>query len=174
MQLVKNFFHVNLNVEKWDEMIEFYRDKCGFEQMFVLTKLDADRQFGWPETDGDETIPWITYLRVCPEVYLELMDVSVFGRELKYDIQTSPFSHFALTVDNLEETAKAMAKEGVYLKKFPFDKEPLSLEPFDCHHGEDGCLIAWMTDPEGNNIEVMQQTGDTAQERFERENPIAR
>lgn len=171
MRIIKNLFHINLNVSNWDKMIDFYCNKLGFEQMFVLYKIDADNQFGIPYTPGDESYPWITYLRVAPEEYLEFMSDALGEREVHREPMSSPFSHFALTVNNLEDACKSLAKVGVPLSLFP-GETPVDPEHFECLHGQCGCKILWMVDPDGNAIEVMEQDGNTLCERFERDNPV--
>lgn len=172
MRKMKSLFHINLTVQDWDKMIDFYCNKCGFDQCFVLTKADMNKMFGAPVSSGDSEIPWITYIRVAPNQYLELVNCAA-----KDGAVTRPangaFHHMAFTVEDLEYTARAMAAAGAPLIHSPLDTTPISLDPFECGIGQDKCRIAWLLDPEGNAIEVMEQSGESMQEIFERERPIA-
>jgi len=48
----------------------------------------------------------------------------------------------------------------------------LPLDPFDCAQGPDLCKSCFIIDPEGNRIEVMEQTKNAWQRIFEQDNPI--
>lgn len=172
MRKMKSLFHINITVTDWDKMVDFYCKKCGFDQCFILTKADMGKMFGNPVAPGDAQIPWITYLRVAPNQYLELVNGAT--KDMPAARPTNgAFHHMAFTVENLEYTAREMAAAGVPLIHSPIDRRPISLEPFECHMGEDKCRIAWMLDPEGNPIEVMEQSGESMQETFEKEHPLA-
>lgn len=174
-KVVNTLFHVNLVVNDWDEMVNFYTNIMGFEQMFVLTKQDANNMFGRPSEPGDELMPWITYLRIAPEQYLELvnakMQLGPDGKALKTNDGT--FHHFALTVKDLDYTAAEMAKAGYPLIYSPIHNTPIPLDELKTRErGPDGCRIAWLVDPQGNPIEVMEQGGQSMQEKFEAEHPF--
>ena len=72
----------------------------------------------------------------------------------------------------LVRTCRDLAAKGHPLVNNPIEAKPISLDPFTPHMGEDGCLIAWMEDPDGHFIEVMQLSGRSLQEQFEKANPI--
>lgn len=172
MRRIKSLFHINITCSDWNKMIDFYCNKCGFDQCFVLTKADMNTMFGQPVTEEDKETPWITYIRVAPDQYIELVNGATKDEPPTHP-KNGAFHHMAFTVEDLEYTAKEMAKAGAPLIHSPIDTRPIPLEPFECGIGQDKCRIAWLLDPEGNPIEVMEQSGESMQEIFEREHPIA-
>ena len=171
MRDVKSLFHINFPTSNWDAMVDFYVNVCGFDQAFIISAADMKNMFGQPVEEGDDKIPQITYIRVSPNSYIELWNAGLEGRKIYCD-PASSFHHFSLLTNDLERTCKNMAAKGYPLFHNPLNPTPVCLEPFSPHKGEDGCLIAWMQDPDGHFIEVMQLSGNSMQEKFERENPI--
>ena len=151
MRNVKSLFHINFPTQKWDEMVDFYVNVCGFDQAFVIYSADMKKMFGQEVLPGDDKLPQITYIRVSPNSYIELWNAGLEKERKIHKEPNSPFHHFALLTEDLERTC---------------------LEPFTPYMGEDGCLIAWMEDPDGHYIEVMQLSGRSLQEQFEKANPI--
>ena len=172
MRNMKSLFHINLPVNDWDKMVDFYVNVCEFDQAFVLTVADMNKMFGKPVKEGDEKIGQLTYIRVSPDSYLELANAKASGKTVIND-PGSAFHHMAFLVEDIAETAKKMAAKGYPLISSPLDPTPVDVEKIKERVGADGCIIAWLIDPEGHKIEVMQQTGSTAQERFEKEHPYA-
>ncbi|MGI8856517.1 MAG: VOC family protein [Thermomicrobiales bacterium] len=75
-------------------------------------------------------------------VTLELVHRSADG---PVDIGTG-FSHLVVQVDNLSATMKALSQAG------------LRPGPVECPSGPDGPQTAWLTDPDGYRIELVQWT----------------
>jgi catechol 2,3-dioxygenase-like lactoylglutathione lyase family enzyme len=101
--------------------------------------------------------------------FLEFRDLSMSDSfEMVRQHPNAPMGHFAFQVYSLERTAKDWANKGVAMY-FNNDHplKPLPLEPFDCTHGSDGCLIGWIFDPDGNKLEIMEQPGGTMQQKWE-------
>lgn len=171
MRNVKSLFHINFPTKNWDAMIDFYVNVCGFDQAFVVTAADMKNMFGSPVEEGDDKIPQLTYIRVSPNSYIELWNAGIENREIYCDPK-SAFHHFSLLTDDLERTCRNLAAKGFPLFHNPLNPTPVCLEPFTPHIGEDGAAIAWMKDPDGHFIEVMQLSGHSMQEEFERANPI--
>lgn len=171
MRNIKSLFHINIPTNHFEEMIRFYVDICGFDQAFIITQADMKRMFGQPVLEGDEKIAKNTYIRVNPHSYIELHNIDPAEKIIRCD-PASAFHHFAVLTEDLEKTCRNMAAKGYPLINDPLNKKPVQLNPFLPHVGEDGCLIAWMEDPDGHFIEVMQLSGTTMQEQFENENPI--
>lgn len=164
MRLFKNLFHLSFMVNDLEKSLDFYCNKLGFERMFTIN---------CPGTDE----PWLTYVRIAPEQYLELFPVTMNNPYIKLkeakQYMDSTFFHFALQVESLEDTARELRQRGVEMLINPMNpNEPVTTDPLVCHEGEDGCRIGWLVDPDGNKIEVMEQTGNTTQQQFEREHPI--
>jgi lactoylglutathione lyase len=127
--------HLNLKVANLDRTIEFY-SKIGFPEFLRLT-----------ETDGT---PWIVYLRVTDQLYIELLPNGV-GRA--GDQAATGLNHLCLTTDDIEATVAELEKLGVPL-----------IAPFDpAKRGVDGNRGTWIADPDGNRIEVMEMARNCAQ-----------
>ncbi len=172
MRYIKSLFHVNFPTNKFYEMIDFYVNVCGCDQAFVIYTSDMKKMFGKPVEEGDDMLPQITYLRVSPNSYIELVNLAARGGVVAKNNPGCSFHHIAFVTNDIERTAKKLAAEGYPLFKDPLDQTPISLDPLEVHEGEDDCLIAWMKDPDGHLIEVMQQSGHSMQEIFEKNNPI--
>ena len=167
MRNVKALFHVNFPTNNWDKMVDFYVNVCGFDQAFVISVADMSKMFGKPYTKDDENTPKISYIRVSPNSYIELNNLTPEGVKVKPS-KTSAFHHIAFLTDDIKRTAERFREKGHPLFNNPIEKKPVT----EFHKGEDGCLIAWAEDPDGHFIEIMQQSGNSLQEKFERENPI--
>ena len=128
--------HINLKVNDLEASIAFY-GKLGFPEFLRLT-----------EEDGR---PWIVYLRITDEVYIELLpggDGSRAGNE-----RATGLNHLCLTTPNIEMTVAALGKAGVPLTS-PLDPS---------RRGVDRNRGCWITDPDGNRIEIMEMAADCVQ-----------
>lgn len=173
MRKIKSLWHISMPANNWDNLVNFYVNVCGFDQAFIVTVADMKKMFGKPVEEGDEETPRITYVRITPTSYLEISDAKVQGLGEVVSDPESPLYYFTLAVDDIEYTAKYMAEAGYPFMKDPNSKEPVEIENMKNYIDEDGCIAAWMEDPEGHLIKVIQQDGNTAQEVFEREHLIA-
>ena len=152
---MKNFtslFHVSLFVNDIKASLDYYK-KLGFEEMFGIT-----------ENEGDE--PWDIYLKITHGQYLELQPVKSNNPHPHpddakyYDNQT--VWHFALETQDIRTMIEDLTNKGVTVWKDP-EKNGVVKSIDDVHHSEDGCLVAWLIDPDGTPIEVMEQVGQTRQ-----------
>lgn len=87
--------------------------------------------------------PWIRYLRVgrqFVELFYERAD-----RERGY----ASFQHLCLTVDDIWETVEQIRNAGI--------------EAGEPKQGKDGNWQAWVTDPDGNAVELMQMNPESPQ-----------
>ena len=88
--------HLNLKVNDLKASINFY-GKLGFPEFLRLT-----------EEDGR---PWIVYLRITDEIYIELLPGGNGGRA--GDQAATGVNHICLTTDDIEATAAHLASAGV-------------------------------------------------------------
>jgi lactoylglutathione lyase len=88
------------------------------------------------------------YLRITDMQYLELFPEGVGDRTPGKDV--TAVNHFCLTVDDLEKTIADLAQAGV----------PLTRE---LRSGVDGNRQAWIEDPDGTRIELMEMAPDCLQ-----------
>ena len=136
MQPFKSFGHLNLKVNDLKASIDFY-GKLGFPEFLRLT-----------EEDGT---PWIVYLRITDEIYIELLPGGDGGRA--GDQKATGVNHICLTTDDIVATAAHLAKVGVPLTA-PLDPQK---------RGVDNNRGMWVTDPDGNRIEIMEMAPNCVQ-----------
>jgi catechol 2,3-dioxygenase-like lactoylglutathione lyase family enzyme len=127
--LFNSLGHINLKVNDLEASIGFY-GKLGFPEFLRLT-----------EEDGQ---PWIVYLRISDEVYIELLPGGNGGRA---GSQTATgLNHLCLTTPDIEMTVRQLGKAGV----------PLTTPLDPSKRGVDRNRGCWITDPDGNRIEIME------------------
>ena len=136
--MIKGIAHSAVTVRDMDESIRFYTQALGFRQAFELRH---------PETDE----PWIVYLGICPGQFLELF----YGGEddNPWNDRLIGFNHLCLEVDDIFDAVRNIRSRG-----YPVDIEPKL--------GSDINWQAWITDPNGICIELMQIMPDSPQARY--------
>ena len=133
--MFKGLHHAAYRVRDLDKTLEFYCGKLGFREAFRLNH---------PETGA----LWIVYLQVAAEQFLEVFPVEA-GEAIEGG---SRYLHLCLRTEDLKATVAELQRRDVALSR-------------EVRRGQDGNLQAWIKDPDGNDIELMQ---------MERESPQAR
>jgi lactoylglutathione lyase len=139
--------HIALRCKNYKNMHEFYTQKLGFEELFHLNKEDGSL--------------WLTYIRVSKGQFLEL-----FPEEYEGDNKPENRSHhhFCLEVGNFAETVRLLESRGIAVHSGPVACYPRMTEPFEAREASMcGSLCAFIADPEGNDIEIMQFTPESMQ-----------
>jgi catechol 2,3-dioxygenase-like lactoylglutathione lyase family enzyme len=136
MRAFSNFGHLAFSVNDLQTSIDFY-EKLGFPEFLRLT-----------ETDGE---PWIAYLKITDELYLELFPSGDGGRAP--GPEHTGVHHLCLTTDDIEATAAHLASVGI--------KTVAPLDPNN--RGADRNRGMWIIDPDGNRIEIMEMAPDCIQ-----------
>ena len=126
MKGVTSLAHVALKVKDLDRSLDFYVRKMGFPEMFRLKR---------------EGKLWIVYLRVTDDQYIELFPDGIGDRAAGRD--ATGVNHFCLGVDDIDGVVAEIKKAGI----------PLTAEK---KMGADYNYQAWIADPDGNRIELMQ------------------
>lgn len=125
--------HVALRVRDIERSIAFYTQRLGMAEMLRLNYSDGSL--------------FLVYLRITDDQYLELFpygEGSTPGREVV------AINHFCLTVTDLDATIAGLAAAGVPLTR------PLKM-------GVDGNRQAWIEDPDGTRIELMEMGREALQ-----------
>jgi lactoylglutathione lyase len=135
MKSVTAIAHVALRIADIDRSLDFYVGKLGFAEMF---RLDRDGRL------------WIVYLRITDTQYLELFPGGD-GERAPGPNEIGP-NHFCLEVNDIDAAISELADKGVSL--IQAKKKAV-----------DGNNQAWIEDPDGNRIELMQMSGDCLQLR---------
>ena len=130
MEGITSIGHVALRVRDFDRALAFYVGQLGFDEMF---RLDRDGRL------------WIIYLRITDDQYLELFDEGLTERA--HAPEATGLNHLCLTVDDLDAVIGRLGRAGVALSR------PKKL-------AMDGNHQAWIEDPDGNRIELMQMAPD--------------
>jgi catechol 2,3-dioxygenase-like lactoylglutathione lyase family enzyme len=127
--------HVAFRVNDLEKSLDFY-NKLGFPEFLRLT-----------EEDGS---PWIAYLRVTDELYLELFPGG--KGEMAPDDSHTGVHHLCLTSPDLDATEAHLRSVGIPL-----------LRPRKTERGADRNRGMWIADPDGNRIEIMEMAPDCIQ-----------
>jgi lactoylglutathione lyase len=141
--------HVALRCKDYQKMLDFYVNKLGCEELFHL--------------DDDNGSLWLTYIRVSKGQFIELFPESYPGNN---NAHFRSHLHFCFEVDNFSEIIRKLEAKGVPVHKGPVRDYPHLEEPYEKHPlGMCGSLCAFISDPEGNDIELMQFTDKSMQRK---------
>ena len=136
--------HCSFYCKDYEKMVSFYRDTLELEQIFTLRNPDGT--------------PWLTYLKVTDRQYIELFTDTYEGDN---DWNTYSFTHLSLIVEDMLEATRALERKGVMITRGPRAMGDILRVPYIAsgyEAGACGSLTAWIQDPEGNEIELMQYT----------------
>ena len=136
MSAFNSLGHVAFKVNDLQRSLDFY-SKLGFPEFLRLTQEDGS--------------PWIAYLRITDELYLELFPGGDGGRAV--GPEHTGVHHLCLTTDDIEATAAHLDAVGIPL-----------VSPLDpSRRGVDRNRGMWITDPDGNRIEIMEMAPNCVQ-----------
>ena len=130
--------HIAVTVRDMDASVCFYTQALGFRKAF---------SFQHPDTGA----PWIEYLSVSPGQFVELFYGSTEEHPWTEDL--IGFNHLCFQVDDINDSVQRIRDAG-----YPIDSEP--------KQGVDRNWQAWVRDPNGIRIELMQIMPDSPQSRF--------
>ena len=126
--------HVAIRVKDMERSLDFYVRQLGFAEMLRLNYDDGSL--------------FLIYLRITDTQYLELfpngIGDTVPGRE------ALAINHICVTTDDIDRTIKQLEEAGVPLTR------PLKV-------GADDNRQAWIEDPDGTRIEIMEMAQDSMQ-----------
>ena len=143
-------------------MKNFYCRGLGLREAFTLTcgdLADALERSGGAEAETLAGLrlmaerPWITYIEIAPRQYLEFLHCP--GQEKKEPPDPRQFcgyQHICLEVRDIREAWEAVAANGIT----PDTEIALGCE---------GAYQFWLTDPDGNRLEMMAYTAEAKQLR---------
>jgi lactoylglutathione lyase len=115
-----------------EKSLHFYCDVLGMKKVFDLKR---------------DSKPWIEYIKICDGQFIELFHVGEGDKPPSVKSGIS-YSHLCLLVSDIHAACEAVKKAG-----YPLDKEPSM--------GLDNNWQAWLVDPDGNRIELMQISPDS-------------
>ncbi len=129
MNGITTIAHVALKVRDLDRSLDFYVNKLGFAEMMRLDK-----------PDGSPGV-WLVYLRITDTQYVEIVPEGEGKRAPGWNDTAT--NHICLGVDDLDATLAFLEQAGIPLllpKKMAVDRN----------------WQAWIEDPDGNRVELMQ------------------
>jgi lactoylglutathione lyase len=128
MLTVSSIAHVAIRVKDITRTLDFYVGKLGFREML---RLDRDGKL------------WIIYLRITDEQFLEIFTDG--EGETAPGEQAVGYHHMCLAVSDIDRSVRELEAAGIPL--FRPKKQ-----------GLDGNDQAWIADPDGHRIELMQMS----------------
>ena len=126
--------HVAIKVTDLDRSLDYYVNKLGFAEMLRLNKDDGS--------------VWLVYLRITDTQYLEVFPGAENDRAPGWN--ANGMNHMCLTVDDIDDVLAQVEAAGLTL-----------LLPLKT--AIDGNRQAWLEDPDGNRIELMEMAKDSLQ-----------
>ena len=156
--------HFTFTCKHYPEMLNFYGNTLGLKLQFKLPyhqgAIDAFREMGY-EIDAKEGDEWITYFKVADRQFIELFNMSYKGDN---DQTKQPLAYVCLWVTDIGEAALDLQAKGVRIWNGPsYEKKPASI-PFNDKISDDtGAKSFFITDPEGNEIKIVQFTENSMQ-----------
>ncbi len=129
--MITSIGHVAFRVTSLQRALDFYCSKLGFSEAFRL------------EREGQPS-PWIVYVQIASGSFIELFpDPQDAVGTLPPQDSLASYKHVCLLVDDMSATLRDLAARGLEVSGSPTQ-------------GVDRNLQYWLTDPDGNPIELMQ------------------
>lgn len=132
--IIKQIAHSAYGCTDMEKSLHFYCGVLGLRKVFEL------------HSEGDK--PWINYLKISDGNFIELFHTDpgtpAFNRE------HISYSHICLEVYDINQAVDAIQKAG-----YPIVSGP--------SQGMDLNWQAWVTDPDGNRVELMQINPESPQ-----------
>ena len=139
--MITQLAHLNFFSDKPQDMIDFYVQKLGLKIAFTLD-TDKGEPFGW-------------YVKCGKMTFIEIFDQVGAVRQWGGNVQAlqhgSMYKHLCFEVEDLEGYRGQLIGRGVTIS-------PITV-------GMDNSKQAWIKDPDGNDIELMEYTPTSFQKR---------
>jgi catechol 2,3-dioxygenase-like lactoylglutathione lyase family enzyme len=150
--------HLAFNVSNIENSLDFYCGKLGLKKAFVIFLTpEIIERLPQKEAFLGKKIPWITYLEVAKGQFIELF-APMPGFEYEQGVsgfRVLGFTHLSLQVKDIKGYIEDLRKKGVTIDD-------------EVKWGElDNTWQAWISDPDGNKIEVMEYTETSLQVIYE-------
>ena len=133
MQGLTGIGHLAVRTRDLDAMLDFYTGTLGLQEMFRLNHDDGRLM--------------LVYVRVTDQQFLEFFPGGTGEKPPRGNVG---YDHLCLMVSDIEVPLRDLEARGVPLA------QPLKT-------GRDGNRQAWIVDPEGNRIELMEMAPNSKQ-----------
>jgi catechol 2,3-dioxygenase-like lactoylglutathione lyase family enzyme len=137
--MIRKLAHLCFITNDLDRLVAFYRDALGLEVKFRFHAADGS-VFGAYVACGDTTFV---------EFFDQHLSAKQWGGNLDPLAAGSRFGHLCFEVTGLADYRAALIARGVSVGEI--------------RNGSDGSLQAWLSDPDGHRIELMEYTHRSAQ-----------
>jgi lactoylglutathione lyase len=130
--MIRKLAHLNFVTNNLDKIIDFYVNTLGLKVKFTLNNKEG-KPFGYYFACGDTTFL---------EFFDQAMAAEVWGGKVEELNIGTRYKHFCLEVTGLDEFCGMLKDKGVEVTEIKL--------------GMDNSRQAWITDPDGNAIELME------------------
>jgi len=130
--MIRQLAHLNFVTNDLEKIIDFYVNKLGMRVKFTLNNREG-QPFGYYFECGNTTFL---------EFFDQTMAAEVWGGNVNELTTGTRYKHFCLEVTGLDEFCQDLKSKGV-------DVSEVSM-------GMDNARQAWIADPDGNQIELME------------------
>jgi len=130
--MIRQLAHLNFVTNDLEKIIDFYVNKLGMRVKFTLNNREG-LPFGYYFECGNTTFL---------EFFDQAMAAEVWGGDVNELSIGTRYKHFCLEVTGLDEFCQDLKSKGV-------DVSEVSM-------GMDNARQAWIADPDGNQIELME------------------
>ena len=130
--MIRQLAHLNFVTNDLSRIIDFYVNKLGMTVKFTLDNAEG-KPFGYYFGCGNTTFL---------EFFDQAMAAEVWGGTVEELATGTQYRHFCLEVTGLDEYCKLLKSRGVEVTEIKL--------------GMDNSRQAWVTDPDGNRIELME------------------
>lgn len=130
--MIRSLAHLNFVTNDLSKIIDFYVNKLGMKVKFTLNNKEGE-PFGYYFECGNTTFL---------EFFDQGMAAKVWGGNMDELTIGTRYKHFCLEVTGLDEFCRNLKSKGVDVS--------------DITMGMDNARQAWIVDPDGNQIELME------------------
>ena len=158
---IKGLAHVAFNVADMDRSLDFYCNKLGMRQVFIMKYEDLLRMLDVFDEANQEAPAelaemkeqiqqkkdqvWMTYLEFAPGQFIELFATDPGTPIAERVGQRVGYQHFALEVEDIQKAKAELIAAGIPIER-------------DASLAVDNTWQLWIADPDGNAFELHQYT----------------
>jgi lactoylglutathione lyase len=132
--MIKQLAHLCFYTDRPQEMLDFYHKKLGMKIKFTFNN-NAGEPFGWYIDCGN-----LTFI----EIFDQKGAIEKWGGNIASLKQGNRYQHLCLEVDHIEDFTEILKAKDIPIN-------PVIL-------GLDFSKQAWLKDPDGNSVELMEYT----------------
>jgi len=132
--MVTGIAHNAIRVTDMDKAVDFYCNAMGFTKAFEIANAKGE--------------PWIVYIKVCKNAFVELFFDGVAYNDPAYSSSRIGYHHWCVSVGDIDGIAKLAYDKGLL-------KQP------EAGTGSDENRNIWIHDPDGNALEFVSYSPDS-------------